>query len=1657
MKPSDKFASAVTPLAFLAGGGEMGGLIRSIDWSTTSLGPVINWSHSLRTTVSICLASDLPICVIWGPGLVQLYNDAYRIICGNKHPRSMGQNFSQCWKEAWPAIGKAHDSALAGKTAFLETQQIFLDRHGYLEECFFTFSFSPIRDEAGHVGGLFHPVIEMTANMLSERRTRILRDFTAQTNKAKSVREVFLLSAETLAEHKLDLPFVLLYEVNSDAAQGRQVGATGLELDPSASQHAGRWGALQGMSDQLEDIVHTGKAALLNEIRQHLGSSFSGPYAEPPNQAMVLPIISPGATCPIAIFVAGVSARLTMNEAYRNFFELLAAAMTIAIANARAYDDERRRAEALAELDHAKIAFFSNVSHEFRTPLTLILGPIEDALAAKDDHLSSLQRERLELVHRNGLRLQHLVNSLLDFSRIEAGRVRAAYEPTVLSNLTADLASNFRSACDKVGLALHVNCSSLCEPVYVDRTMWEKIVLNLLSNAFKFTFAGEIVVSLRQVERTVELRISDTGTGVPEGDIALLFERFHQVNNARGRTHEGSGIGLALVQELVKLHGGSIRVESELGRGTTFIVLIPLGSRHLPQDQIGNISAAESLLSLAPLFTGTNAFVDEALRWLPYADQCPAIAAALPLLDDQAIGPFTLLDQPVELAPLILIADDNADMRQYLVHILGIYYRTKTVPDGEAAIVAAREQVPDLILADVMMPRLDGFGLLQTLRDDPSTSAIPIIMLSARAGEESRIEGMQEGADDYLVKPFSRRELLVRVKAHLEMARLRRDNIGAIKASEAQFQALVSASSDVVYRMNADWTEMRQLQGREFIPDTHESNHSWLEKYIHPDDQGRVMAAIQEAVRTKSAFELEHQVLRTDGTLGWTFSRAIPLMDNTGTVAEWLGMASDVTARKQAQQALKESEQKFRTLFESIDEGYCVIDMIFDADNRPSDYLFLEMNPAFEKHTGLRHAQGKRMREIAPDHDDHWFDIFGRVALTGESIRFVNEAKALGGRWFDVYAFRLGGVGSCRVALLFNDISHRKASEDELKASESRIRTILESISDGFIAYDYDWRFTYVNSAAERILGRTPGDLIGKCLWNEYPGTLGSDFETVYRRVAADHISESFTAYYPNLQRWYELTAYPTPDGLSVYFRDVTDAKRSEELLRASEERCRLALDAAELGMWHVEPTSGAITTDARFRAIFGANREWSNYQQVFADIHPDDSADVQIAMAAAIRLENAIPYAVECRIVQPGGTVRWVFLNGRSSTEGAGVTRRVTSFNGTIADITDRKRDEQERERMVARLREDDQRKDEFLATLAHELRNPLAPIRNGLQIMRLTQGDANATEQVRSMMKRQLGQMVHLIDDLFDLSRISRGKIELRKERLELAKAIQQAIEASRPSIAQAEHALLIKFPPGPIYVDADLTRLAQVFSNLLNNAAKFTERGGRIQLTMQQIGTEAVVSVQDNGIGIPIHMLPHVFDMFTQIDGNSDKPKSGLGVGLSIVKRLVEMHGGSVQALSDGHGSEFIVRLPMAFSLAGDALTDKAIPACPTTRLRILVVDDNVDAAESLAMMLTMMGNQTLTAHDGLEALDIAAMFKPDVMLLDIGMPKLNGYEVGRHIRQEPWGKHIVLIALTGRCQEEDKRQSLEAGLDFHLIKPVLPEYLEKLLATVLPATH
>jgi len=1224
---------------WLVGGGELGALIRAKDWAATPLGPIDAWPQSLRSCVSHLLPSRAQIVLFWGPDFVTVYNDAYRPVFGGKHPRVLGLPGRESWSELWDMLQPLLAGVVNTGDAFWATDLLFIiERHGYTEETYFDVSYDPVRDETGQVGGVFCIVSETTGRVIGERRLAALRDLGRVANGAAGAGDIFRNTAAMLENYSHDIPFAALYSWDEASATAR--------LEAVAGIAAGDDGAPMCIdaTNRHESWPLGGDAEIvLAESPPHVQLP-RGPWPEPVTHAAILRLAT-RANETYGYLVCGLSARRKFDDDYRDFVRLVGANISGALAGVRALEDERRRSEQLAELDRAKTAFFSNVSHEFRTPLTLMLGPLEDLLA-KSDSLPTDDRALLAVAQRNGIRLLRLVNTLLDFARIEAGRAQATYQPTDLRVLTEDLASNFRSACERAGIRLLVDCESVPDPVYVDREMWEKIVLNLLSNAFKFTFEGEIALRIRDADNGVVLTVSDTGTGIPPDELPRMFERFHRVENARGRSHEGSGIGLALVSELVKLHGGSICVESELGQGTKFAVRIPKGTAHLPAERL-RASTATSSTSLA---TAAEAYVSEALAWLPAA---PEAAAPRPDL------------------PRVLLADDNADLREYARRLLAEHYEVHVVADGQAALEAAHELRPQLIVSDVMMPRLDGFALIRAVRADPQLRPIPIILLSARAGEEARIEGLDRGADDYLVKPFNARELLVRAGTLIRSAELRR------RAEEARAQ--------------------------------------------------------------------------------------------------------------------------FETL--------------------------------------------------------------------------LNEAPL------------------------------------------------------GVMLVDEDFRVAAVNPIALPLIGET--DLIGR------------DFDAVVR------------------------TAWSSADG--------------EEITR----RLRHTLQTGEP---QVVPEFIARRRDRNVVEYY----EWQ--------VH---------------------------RIPLPDG-------------------RR-----GVVCYFRDISRTVLAREA----LREADSRKDEFLATLSHELRNPLAPLRSSLEVVKRLASVPPTASAALDIMDRQMSHLVRLVDDLLEVSRITRGQVELRREQVRLDAAIRSAIETSEPLIRAGLHRLIVSFPDEPLLLDADPVRLAQIFGNLLNNAAKYSDRGGRIEVTVRRDGQEAVVTIRDSGDGIAPEQLAKLFEIFTRGERSSRRNQSGLGIGLALVRRLTEMHGGRVEASSDGvgMGSCFSVRLPLSVKEIAATKAGRRVHSS-IDELSVLVVDDNKDAAESLAMLLRTAGAEIHIAHDGPTALAAFERSEPHVVLLDIGMPDMDGCEVARRLREIARPERVALVALTGWGQDEDRRRVREAGFDHHLVKPVELAALQALLAAL-----
>ena len=1019
----------------------MGALMRSMDWSKTPLGAVESWPQSLRTSVSTCLNSRSPIMICWGPELVELYNDACRPILASKHPKALGGRVREVWPEIWPIIGPMLAGVLTrGEATWSENILLPLERREFAEECYFTFSYSPIRDESGGIGGVFTAVTETTQQVIGERRLRMLRELAARTSGIIDEQAVLAAAQDVLDRNDNDLTFSLLCLLDPRDGVHKPMRALPAALDLDCSLIA--------------EVADSGIARLTKGLRV----TSAPPGTPSANAALVLPLALPGQSVCAGMLVAGLSPRLVFDDSYRGFLGLAASQIAAALANARAFADAQRRADALAELARAKTAYFSNVSHEFRTPLTLMLGPLEELMRA-GANVGGAERSRLALVHRNGLRLLKLVNTLLDFSRIEAGRMQASYD------------------------------------------LWEKIVLNLVSNAFKFTLHGEVTVSLRDAGDHVELTVADSGSGISAADLPRIFERFHRVHGVACRTQEGSGIGLAFVQELVKLHGGAVRAESVLGAGSRFIVTIPFGKDHLSD---GRIAVQETALPRS--VSGTKPFVQEALSWTGApADFEMAVA-----------GSFPPPPAAKSRRERVLVADDNVDMRDYLQRLLGSRWEVELVADGRAALDAARKRIPDLVLSDVLMPGEDGFALLRELRAADDTASVPVILLSARASEEAQIEGRAAGADDYLVKPFSARELVSRIESQLALAK------------------------------------RRKL------------------------DQKRL--------------------------------------------AEFKGDAS-----------------------------------------------------------------GRRERQV-----------------------------------------------------------------------------------------------------------------------------------------------------------------------------------------------------------------------------------------------------------------------------------------------------------------------------------------------------------------------------------IERQVAHLSRLVNDLLDVSRIAQGKIELSRRTVDIAEVAAMAVETASPLFESKSHRLAIEVPREQLYVYGDPVRLAQILGNLLTNAAKYTPAQGHIDLSASEENGEVVIRVNDDGIGITPDFLPKVFDLFVQNRQALDRAEGGLGLGLSVVKSLVTLHGGSVSAKSGGpgRGSEFIVRLPALHPGEHDRPPQRAVEkrkAAAVSPRRILVVDDNVDAAESIAEYLASFGHEVVIAHDGPQALSVQAVFHADIGVLDLGLPVMDGYELAVKLRQTLTSP-VRLIALTGYGQEEDRARSRRAGFDAHLVKPIEIEELCEFIATL-----
>lgn len=1615
----------------------MGRFIRELDWSKTPLGDPLNWPQSLRSTTSICLNSNFPIAIYWGNDLILLYNDAWAPIPGNKHPWALGKPAKEVWPEIWEVIEPQFRKAFSGEPGGSTDAFLPMKRHGYTEECYFNFTFTPIYGEGGKVEGVFNAVIETTKTVLNERQLQTLRGLGNLDRTSKTVDEVLASAAKVLQRNNKDFPFAIIYKINEDENKASPVSFVGTSEQQQFLPLSINLNSLTGDTSCFYRAYSSGNLVLEdNEKRKELPK---GGWDIEANHLIHLPIVSQGRKTPIAILTAALNPYRQFDELFRHFVQLIADHITTEVNNALAYEQERKRAEALAEIDKAKTAFFTNISHEFRTPLTLILGSLEELLNRKQEGMVTEHKEAIETSHRNALRMLRLVNNLLDFSRIEAGKVKAQFQLTDLCRYTTEISAGFRSVIEHGGLQFLVHCDPISEPVYVDREMWEKIVLNLLSNAFKYTLAGSIRISLHSESGHVLLKVKDTGTGIPEEELPKMFERFHRVQNATGRTYEGTGIGLSLVKELVQMHGGQISVKSKAGEGTEFVVSIPAGKHHLP---LANVVDKE---------TGFDASISEA-----FIEEADALLQKPAALDAEG----SLKD-----APTILVVDDNADMLSYIRNILQKDFNVATASNGMDALLKIKERHIDLVVSDVMMPVMDGIQLLKTIKKTEEVSTLPVILVSARAGEEAKIEGIDIGADDYLVKPFSAKELLARVRSQISITQKKdkalkdiynlfnevpfavgalkgpdliieyinqynltiwqqsreevigkrlfdvrpdlrksaapiheeiyrtgkrfegkeipiqiftngkeelryfnaiidpmRDDEGKIvgqlatsidvtpqvvarkkieesetrvriavesgqlgtfdldlvqssivfserlavicgldptrewthqdlldalhpddlpvrnkayeialqtgalhyearviwkdstvhwlrihgkvkyengvpkriygiaqditdeknaqeriRESEERFRALVNATSDVVYRMSPDWTEMQELKGRGFISDTGEPIKDWLDKYIHPKDQERVQHAIARAIETKSIFQLEHQVIRADGTLGWTFSRAIPILDKDGNIVEWFGTASDITERIRIQSQLKINEERYALTINATNLGIWDFDVksqvVVGSGNIAAIYG-LDSNEEYNLHIAFD--------SIYPDDRKEQDNLFASIINGRVNKSFATEyriiqrnsgaikwIKAHGKAFFDEQGQLFRTVGTVA------DITEAKLAEDALKESESRFRTLTQSLP--------------------QLVWTATGE--GYC-----------DFFN---------------------QQWYDYTG-STP-----------------------EQSC---------------------------------GDGWAQY------IHPQHVSALYARWQQSIR--SGQPVVFEFQLKAKDGGYQWFYVLGNPVLDKHG---SVIKWVGALTNIEERKAIEEKLERLVAErtsellqanqeLHRSNDDLQQFAHVASHDLKEPVRKVRTFVSRLKEEYGTLLPEQGERFLQKIEnaANRMYAMIDGVLMYSSLT--ATDQKSETVDLAEVIEQ-IQSDLELLIQQKNATIEKDMLPSIVGSRVL--LYQLFYNLINNSLKFVRQAEKpvIRISSERLtGTELdnkefdhekqylQIRVTDNGIGFNQSKAEVIFKTFTRL--NSKDQYEGTGLGLALCKKIVERHGGSITAKGkEGEGSQFIITLPVS----------------------------------------------------------------------------------------------------------------------------------------------
>ncbi len=802
------------------GNSEMAAMVRGFDWSATALGPITEWSGSLRSAVAICLHSRFQMAIYWGQELNCIYNDAERDVLGLLHPTALGMPAKDLLRDSWDVVGPQLRAVIDhGEATWVEDQPLSFDRRGVLETGYFTYSYSPIPSDTGGIGGVLLVTQETTARVLAERRLDLLRELATLSMDAPTAKEACLLAAQSMRD-RAELGFFLIYLISEDGNRATCVVRSGTTARRSEADPSVELSGPKPLAAVFRDLAARPQRSKLVDADGIAATPAHGPTGA---AHVVAAPVRRGSTDTVDGFLlAGTNDGFKLDASFRHFIEMVGLGLGRSVAAGRAREEERARTRAIAALEQAKTALFSNTSHELRTPLSLVLGPLEQALEHTD--IPAAAREQIVLARKSASRMLKIVNGLLDFSRIEAGERKGAFQPTDLAELTRDVAAMFGSTAEAAGLHLSVDCPALRAAVNVDREAWEQIVSNLISNSLKFTPSGSIRVHLRGEHQHAVLTVEDTGIGIATEDLGRIFSRFYRVDDPRARTQEGTGLGLALVRELVRIHGGSVTAQSIHGRGTTLEVRIPYAREQT--------TGREPVGSGSGLRIGATAalFVEEARDWL----------------EREVPGRYDAQDTGYG-GGRVLLVEDNRDMRDYLHRLLAPQYRVHMAMNGAEAYRIAISEPPSIVISDVMMPGADGFRLLHDLRSNPLTRDLPVILISARADPESTLEALQLGADDYIVKPFGARELLTRVRATLESARLRSDH------AEARGRAKERASAK--HELRALLNHLKAAQRR--ISAAGDAERQRIERNLHDGAQQRLMAIRLELGLVSDRLELD--------------------------------------------------------------------------------------------------------------------------------------------------------------------------------------------------------------------------------------------------------------------------------------------------------------------------------------------------------------------------------------------------------------------------------------------------------------------------------------------------------------------------------------------------------------------------------------------------------------------------------------------------------------------------------------------------------------------------------------------------------------------------------------------------------------------------------